>query len=285
MALVPVSKALRRLAPFLTALVWAVAFPTLAGDGITLKVQCGGTGPLSTITGALKLLSPKGPSTLIVSGACSENVVIQDFDRLTLQAEPGASISDASGGAVETILVSDSQRITLQGLTINGLVTIANASSCFFIGNRILGPDGVIVVRSHANFQGDVIQGGPLAIIQSARAVATGVTVQGSSDVGIQVRFNAFLRLEGGSVVTESASDGIVVGGVSSLLVTRGSSITRNAGAGVNLRELSFAEFRTPDNVVTGNAGPNDVVCGPQFSATQGALSNIGGGTTNCLEP
>jgi hypothetical protein len=278
------TRALRRFASFILVCVWASAYPAIADDGGTLKVQCGGTGPVSTITGALKLLSSKGPSTLIVSGACSENVLIQGFDRLTLQAATGASISDASGGSVETLAVGDSRSVTVQGFTINGAVACANGSNCFFKGNRILGQDGVVVVRSHANFEGDVIEGGPLSIIQSARAVATGVTVRGSSDVGIIVRFNAFLRLEAGSVVTESASDGIAVGGVSSLLVARGNSITGNAGAGVSVGELSFAEFRG-DNLVAGNAGPSDVVCGPQFSVTRGALIHIGGGTTNCLEP
>ncbi len=266
------------------AVVGVMASPASAGDGMTLKVQCGGTGPLSTITGALQLLSPSGPSTLIVSGNCHENVSIDGFDRLTLQAIPGASISDASGDAVETLAIGDSQRVTVRGFTINGQVTCANASICFFAGNTIVSPDGVLLIRSHANFDGDTIQGGgALWITQGARAVAA-ITVQGSDDVGILVHFGAFLRLEPGTVVTGNASDGISVGGGSSLLVKAGTSITGNAGAGVRVGDVSVAEFR-PGSVVAGNGGPNDVVCGPQFSATRGALANIGGGTTNCIEP
>ena len=62
-------------------------------------------------------------------------------------------------------------------------------------------------------------------------------------------------------------------------------SITGNGGAGVRLGDLSFSFFDAGN--VTGNLGGTDVVCGPQFSATRGALpaSNIGGGTTNCSEP
>jgi len=60
--------------------------------------------------------------------------------------------------------------------------------------------------------------------------------------------------------------------------------ITGNGGAGVFLRDLSFASFDVGD-IVTGNAGGTDVVCAPQFSATRGAITNIGGGKKNCIEP
>jgi hypothetical protein len=50
------------------------------------------SGPLSTITGALKELDPKGPSTLIVSGACHENVVILRIDPMAGSKTPGYKI-------------------------------------------------------------------------------------------------------------------------------------------------------------------------------------------------
>jgi hypothetical protein len=59
--------------------------------------------------------------------------------------------------------------------------------------------------------------------------------------------------------------------------------ITNNGGAGVFLGDLSFAFFGVNSNV-TGNAGGTDVVCDTQYSATRGALTNIGG-TTNCVKP
>ncbi|SRR6266568_6324316 len=52
----------------------------------TLTVNCGTKGALSTINGALKTLDPKEPNTLIVFGACKENLSIQGFDSLTLTA-------------------------------------------------------------------------------------------------------------------------------------------------------------------------------------------------------
>src|SRR5215831_8594693 len=74
----------------------------------TLYVHCGGSGGLNSIGAALKALGHAeniGPSTINVSGACHENVVIQNVDRLTINASPGASINDASGGNVDTVQV------------------------------------------------------------------------------------------------------------------------------------------------------------------------------------
>jgi hypothetical protein len=78
---------------------------------------------LPTISSAVKRLNPEGPNTVMVSGSCQENVVIQGFDRLTLIANSGASINDASGGSAIVVDIADSQRITIQGFTINGTAT------------------------------------------------------------------------------------------------------------------------------------------------------------------
>ena len=47
---------------FTLIMVFAMVFSAYA-QGISLKVNCGGRGALSTIHGALKLLNPQGPST------------------------------------------------------------------------------------------------------------------------------------------------------------------------------------------------------------------------------
>jgi hypothetical protein len=60
--------------------------------------------------------------------------------------------------------------------------------------------------------------------------------------------------------------------------------ITGNAGAGVLLTEESSAYFPSV-GTVTGNAGGTDVVCGASFTTAKFATKNIGGGTTNCVEP
>ena len=65
----------------------------------TLYVNCSGNGPLTSIGAALKAVQFAGPSTINVSGACHENVVIRSLDRLTLNAINGASVLDASGAS------------------------------------------------------------------------------------------------------------------------------------------------------------------------------------------
>jgi hypothetical protein len=139
-----------------------MAFSAYA-QGTNLAVNCNGTGALSTINGALKLLDPQGPNTLTVSGNCHENPVIQGFDRLTLQARPGASINDASGGTTDVITIGDSQRVTIQGFTINGGgegIVCFSHSLCRFNGNTIQGSagDGVAISRARAEFTGNIIQ-------------------------------------------------------------------------------------------------------------------------------
>jgi hypothetical protein len=67
-----------------------------------------------------------------------------------------------------------------------------------------------------------------------------------------------------------------------------GDTITANAGGGVVVGDLSFASFLpNVGNTITGNVhtrGMRDVLCLPKFSVARGALTNIGGGTTNCVE-
>src|SRR5262244_1219400 len=70
----------------------------------TLYVNCGAKEGLHSIGAALRVLQraqEQSPSTINVSGACHENVVIQSLDRLTLNAVNGASVSDASGGTLD----------------------------------------------------------------------------------------------------------------------------------------------------------------------------------------
>jgi hypothetical protein len=253
-------------------------------------------------------VDPHGPANIVVSGTCNENVVVQGLDRVTLLAAPGAAIVDPSAGAADALAVVDSQRFTVQGFQITGSVSCTK-SGCTFGGNTIRGSGGVVVVsQSQADFNGDVMP--QLFLFLSASVRAAGLTVQGSGEFGIAVGPGCLLDLGGGSVVRGNAGAGIQVdqgtlrlfgatvagnGGFGIWLdagarmsVVRGTTITGNGDAGVILGDLSFARFQAnaaQPNVVSGNAGAFDVTCRPQAAATRGALANLGGGTTNCVEP
>jgi len=283
----------------------------------TLTVNCGTKGAFSTINGALKTLDPMGPNTLIVSGACKENVFIQGFDNLTLTAKPGASISDASGGSSIVVFIWDSNRVTLEGFQVNGGssgVFCFAFSTCHFKNNTIQGVTGfggVSVIDSKATFEGDLIQdnSGDGLLAQSSTLSLAGVTVQRSLNAGVDLMRGSTLTLRNSNVnsngaaaaasgvriaghstaeltnnsITGNNADGVRIFQASAAQFGGGNVITGNGAPGVGVEDLSFADF-APGNVITGNASL-DVACLPQFSATRGALTNVGGGNTNCTEP
>jgi hypothetical protein len=304
------SKALTLLLSALFSIpVVTFAVPTAANaddaQNIEIAITCGDQPGNQSISGVLARLDPTQPHTIRVSGTCKENVVIQSFDRLTLIANPGAAISDASAGNKIVVNIEDSQRITLQGFTINGGdtgVVCGNHSLCHFKGNTIQGAvngDGVDLAESQATFDGDVVQfnaGSGLFIIGGAGALVSGAKIQYNAGDGITSLVNSTLHFRGAQITANGGSGvGLDLSSVAVFGVggnhTTANIITNNAGPGVILRNLSVAAFRAVGNMVTLNNTSTggtgfDVVCAPQFSAIQGANSNnLGGGTTNCVEP
>lgn len=291
----------------------------IAAYGEVLKVNCGRTNEafdLSSVGSALKVLQDsesREPSTIMVSGDCKENIVIRGIDRLSLKAVDGASITDASDGRSDVVDVIDSQSASISGFTINGgSVGIACLldSLCRLSGNTIQGAagHGVLVNAARATLQGDTMQDNAdrgLSVILGSSVLTFDITVKNNGDgivlntashvtafrttirdnrrSGATATNNSTLRCIP-CTITANGSDGVRLeqSSIASFDVVA-SSITGNGGSGVRLSDLSFAAFGT-GSVVTGNGGPKDVFCGPQFSATRGAL-NIGGGTTNCSEP
>jgi Right handed beta helix region len=274
---------------------------------VNISVNCNlPRGSNNTISGAIANLAPLGAWVLNVSGACKDNVVIQSFENISIVAQPGASITDASGGNLDVIDVFDTHYC-------------ADFSLCRFSGNTIqsaAGP-GVVVRRSKASFQGDVIQnngGRGLNILSAGTAALVGVTIQnnvaagaaaffGSSLIaanlvsqnnggfgGIRISDHSSLRLID-STLTANLGSGVWLDSSSEAEFEDSATfnlISGNGGSGVALGDLCFANFQGADQITgnnLGNPGAVDVHCGPQFSATRGALANIGGGKTNCTEP
>ena len=287
-------------------------------DAATLYVNCAGKGPLTSIGAALKLVQYLGPSTINVSGACHENVVIQSLDRLTLNALNGASVSDASGGTQDVIDIFDSRDVSINGFTINAAwdgQSGANAigcgdwSACRLSGNVLQGAAGGagldVFQASEATLDGDTLQNNYYGLqVLSASKVREGgasrtitsrnnvrgidmrrgafvylqANITNNSDVGVAVQFQSTLELTSSSI-TGSGSAGALATQSSFARFTF-STISGNAGSGVILSDLSMGNFG--GTTVSGN-GATDVVCNPQFAATRGTTTI--GGTTNCVEP
>jgi len=280
--------------------------------GATLKLNCdSATHP--TISAALRTLKPEETNTVEVSGHCKENVLIQGFDRLTLISPTGATIQDASNGISLVVDIDDSRRVTMQGFTVNGGLGVqcANSSVCYLTGNTVQSSmgDGVgVFSASSAYLSGNVVQnnaGRGLALNTGSTVFSLADTFQGNTDSGIRVlashlycvgsvvknngnngnagvlaRENSTLRFDSGTI-SDNSSDGVLLGGGAEGRF--GGVVTGNGGSGVSVNDLSFALFQGA--AVTGNLGGTDVLCNPQFSATRGALTDIGGGKTNCVEP
>jgi Right handed beta helix region len=301
------------------------AQPNRSGDRVDNDVKyvnCSSSNKRdNSINTALASLDPSENNTIYVRGACNENVNITSFDRLTLIAQDGASITNVSGGTLPTISITDSGRVSIQGFTVNGdgnpndqfAVINVTGSTVYFSGNTVQGGDSDDIdfyLGSKATFNGDVIQnavGDGIFLGQNSTVMADPITIQGIAGVGAEVDVSSFLLLRGSLVqnntigitiylngtvrlahttITGNSGDGIDDIDHSTLVFGGGpSSITANGGVGILVKDLSFATIDGSPIVVTGNLGSEDVLCSPQFPATRGMLTSIGGGKTNCVEP
>jgi hypothetical protein len=221
----------------------------------TLSVYCGSTEGLSSIGAALKTLQnsaeSRGPSTINVSGACNEDVVIQSIDRLTLNAVNGASINDPSGGNISTVTIDDSRDVAINGFTINGGqdgIDCQNGSLCRLTGNIVANSanDGVGVwAFSMAEIAGGTLVSNGFAGLQVAnggKAKANGVTVNGNS-LGVLVNNGAFLQFFGGTIAANFGWGVWAVRGVT--FVCSACSITTNGGDGVHAEQGATVAFQT----------------------------------------
>ena len=179
-----------------------------SAQAATLNVNCNApAGQLSTIAGALKLLDPSEPNTINVSGSCNENVVIQSFERLTLNAVNGASITDASNFNSAVADFEDSKGY-LNGFTITGGspgIHCSDSSQCRFQNNTLQGgfPGIVLNGESLATFNGDTIQdgGAGLNVSHGSFALLVNATTQGAKGGG-----SGILVYTGGTVAASPAN-------------------------------------------------------------------------------
>jgi hypothetical protein len=264
---------------------------------------------------ALQYSEDHGSSTINVSGACHENVVIQSLDRLTLNAASGASITDTSGGNLSAVTIDDSRDVAINGFTINGGanggadgIDCQDGSLCRLNGNTIQGAGngyGVGVFFSQVFLDGGTLQNNfaGLAVINGASGRATNVTIQNNS-IGIEIRTHSFVNTtatitansaggvfvhESGTLncpgcqITGNGNIGVILKRDSSARLYGAYAVTGNTGGGVQLNEESSVYFAP--GTVTGNTGGKDVFCGSSYTTARFATTNIGGGTTNCVEP
>jgi len=284
------------------------------GGTFTVEVDCNRKGSVNT---ALALLSKVGKTrdiSIVVSGTCNEDVLIKGFDRLTLMTTTGATINDPSGGTNATVEIENTNSVTLQGFIINGgqpgvICGGVSVSVCYLSGNTIqasqfsgvfvsaassavlngnviqnnLGRGMTVNLNSSANSNNDTFQGnaGGGITANQGYVVAGTSTIQNNAGLGINAINHSTIRLISASV-SGSGGTGVNVQGGSEATFEE-SSVTGNGGSGVVVSDSSYGRFSGSN--VNGNLSGTDVNCKPQFPSTRGALTDIGGGTTNCVEP
>jgi len=280
----------------------------------TEKVDCDKKGSINTALGLLSKTGKTQGATILVSGTCNEDVLVQGFDRLTLKTTSGATINDPSGGTNATVEIEDSNSVTVQGFIINGgqpgvICGGVSVSVCYLSGNTIqasqfsgvfvsaassavlngnviqnnLGRGMTVNLNSSANSTNDTFQGnagGGIAANQGY-VVASTSTIQNNAGLGINAINHSTIRLVSSSV-SGSGGTGVTVQGASEATFEE-SSVTGNGGSGVIVSDSSYGRFSASN--ITGNLSGTDVNCKPQFPSTRGALTDIGGGITNCTEP
>jgi hypothetical protein len=205
----------------------------------------------TSIGAAIKVLQgalASGPNTINVSGACRENVLINNVDQLTIAGSNGASITDASADTADVLDIR-TPHVTIVGMTIDGLsgvnfdaVDCEQGSFCKLIGDTIQGgADGVGVYNpSSALIVGGVIQNITSdGIFAFGDVVAAGVTIQGNP-VGVIVRRGGRATLS----IADPASSPI-------LAITQSTVASNSAGIQVG----QGAEFSCAGCIVRDNRG------------------------------
>ena len=273
-----------------------------------ISVRCDKRESLSKALRLLATANPQGPNTVSVVGHCSDNILIQSMDRLTLIGNTGASITDRSGGTSVVVDIEDSRSVTVQGFSINGGsggLLCGTASVCFLTNNKIQAAvgDGIAVLTGSTAFlESNVIQNNGASgstLSDGSQMFSSNDVFQGNPGEGVEVRGaylsasnSSFLNnavgvraggssvLLNGGMITGSGEDGMVLRGNSTASFF-GPTITGNGGNGVYLEDGSFAGFVSAN--VTGNQSGLDVDCAPQFPITR--FVDRTGGITNCVEP
>ena len=275
----------------------------------TLTVNCSGKEGLSSISAALKILQFSlfsGPNTINVSGACHENILIQNMDRLTLNAVSGASITDMSDGTHEVIDVANSVGFTLNGFTVtatcpstcmNGpgadAISCYQGAECVLINNAISGAangSGVgVYPLSKVTVQGGALQNNYFGLFtnDSGEAFVMGVTVQNNL-YGVYLNHGGNVSIHVGTdgvtatVITNNAQQGIFENMGGTVSVHAPANITNNGADGIYLvlgSKLFVGGGPEGGISITGNAGSgvnlNDVSVG-QFTANAHVTGNSG---------
>ncbi len=279
---------------------------SLTAGATTVAVDCGAKKD-NSINAALAGLAKQGPHTINITGTCNENVVIENFDDVTLAGSAGASLNFVPGpDNFQVIFISRSRNVTIRDLTINGGgegILCGFHSHCVFYNLTVqsMAGTGITFARSTGTIgdntvlQNNVV--GAMVIRNShvrfgAYPANGGVTVINNGNAtdggrGIYVDDQSYADLFFSTVQGNNFGNGITVN-FNSFVGLWSSSVTGNGGAGVAVGPSSTLRLRggVGPNVITGNAGSGIVLSHLSFLQVNGArtISGNGGPDVNCAK-
>jgi len=252
-----------------------------AANAKDVSVDCNNRKKDNSIQAALDALDKQGPHTITVSGTCVEYVTINGFDRLTLLANPGASINDPVAAAPEgpVVRVTYSRLVVVDGFTtnggINGITCFAFAA-CHLLNNTVQNAvDFAVVIGRHSSAElfNNTIQNsaGGLQVTFGGDVVVFGGTIQGITSTtdpedpnflgypAVDVSQHAYLRISRGGLpnvlIQNNTFDGVRVSANSTLQIfSRPVTITSNGGSGIALNHGSVLEMQGAP-IITDNGG------------------------------
>lgn len=238
-------------------------FAAVRVSGATVTVGCpgGSPGTYASITAALAALDAQGPHTIHVSGTCTETVLLDQRERVTIQGP--ATVAGA--GTAPAFDVRDSGIIALRNLTARGTraaISVANRSTVTLAG---------IVAENATNgyaidaFGGAVVNGGGVnaadfvtmrnsrAGMRCERCVAFfsgNLTIENNTFEGMNIDsgrvelFGAQPPSPGGlNIVRNNGNNGINVTNGGVLDLGRENHIQNNAASGILLTTGSIANI------------------------------------------
>jgi parallel beta-helix repeat protein len=225
-------------------------------DAGTHQLLCGGQ---RTVADALGQLNPG--DTLLVSGACIENITIpEDIQDITLSGQGTASI---------TALNSDESSVNIRGrgITLTGFTIIG-------------GLNGVIVTRGGAAIiDANVIQTAQTGVTLSTNGTARLVnnTIQNNTGNGVAAAESAALRLDN-NIVQNNGVEGVIINENSSARIglDAPNTIQGNGGRGVVVTRSSNARI-TGNTIINNVSRGVDVLRGSHADVANNNINANGG--------
>ncbi len=210
-----------------------------------------GCSPTATIGESLKTLKPG--DTVLVSGTCSENIVIpESVQNITLDGQGKATINGPD--AKRNTVVVGGRAITVKRFAITGGrsgIAVVRGGSALIDGNTI---------HSTGNYG--------LALHEQSSARIVNNTIQNNPRFGILVEESSFARIgfrlapdpaPSSNIIQNNRGGGIQVR-FSSMARIVGNTISNNGGNGVEVTDGSQATL--DDSIINGNARDGVVVSG-----------------------